>query len=130
MKIYVSNIFFNIFYVFISFFQENFVTQENLLLHPQNITRSSTPTYAPAEPYEDMISTLFSLPEFNWADFPLSPVNVNEEDVNIIDLTTDNDKINNDIIDLTNLTDDDEMIDIENYVFEEGEIWNPTVKKI
>ena len=77
-----------------------------------------------------MITTLFSLPEFNWVDFPLSPVNLNVDvnEYDITDLTTNTDLINEDIIDLTNTTDDDE-IEIENYVFESGEMC-PTVKKI
>jgi len=76
-----------------------------------------------------MIVTLFNSPEFNWVDFPLSPIPLNNDDVNneydVTDLTN-----TDDIIDLTNTEDDEEMIDIENYVFDSGEIWNPTVKKI
>ena len=96
--------------------------ENNWLTEPQQQQNnvSLTTNTPPEEPY-DMIQALFDLPDFNWADYPLSPVNVNN-------VNDDDHPI--EIIDLTSTEDDDEMIDIDKYVFDSGELWNPTVKKI
>ena len=101
--------------------------RENWVTEPQQQQNVSLTTQTPPaeEPY-DMIQALFDLPDFNWADYPLSPVNVNnvndDDDHPII--------IDPEIIDLTTTTEDDDMKDIDKYVFDSWELWNTTVKKI
>ena len=99
--------------------------ENNWLTEPQQQQNnvSLTTNTPPEEPY-DMIQALFDLPDFNWADYPLSPVNVNN-------VNDDDDKIDPaEIIDLTTSTDDKNLIDIDKYVFDSWELWNPAVKKI
>ena len=65
----------------------------------------------------DIINSYINLPNFNWCDYPLSPINVNEYN-------------EPPIIDLTNTTDDDDEIDFNKDIHESGELWCPTVKKV
>ena len=48
------------------------------------------------------INSLLNLPTFNWIDYPLSPINVNDYDFQY------EEQFNPTIIDLTNLEDDDD----------------------